>query len=453
MNNLKRQVCWFICLITITLNVSAASKDLQITTAQIRNIVSAAVDEQIKKMQPYGTLLVATKDEVIYTRSFGFADMVKQIPDAENTQYLIGSVSKQFTAVAILKALYDQNIRNGYDKKDVNSLKSKIQADLNKPISYYLPNEHNIWAGSMPQWANVITAHHLLTHSSGLANYTDVSDAEIKKLSNTAEIISSIKNIKLGFKPGAKYSYCNSGYILLGEIISQITNQKLDLYMELVLFKPAEMYATFLATNGLVHDQSIYNSSHLARGYSFEISVPQAHLAEAKYWPMQLAGAAGGIISTAPDLVKWNNSLYTGKIIPLFLVDLILHGHINVNTESRDTQYGYGILIFNQDPMKMYAHNGIIPGFLSELAFYPKLQLSIVSLTNVYRNFDELIPEIKALKAKLPKNWAEDKKWSKIEKTLQNRYPSMMENMNRYDFMQVNKAVNKAIKDAVNAKN
>jgi len=105
MNNLKRQVCWFICLITITLNVSAASKDLQITTAQIRNIVSAAVDEQIKKMQPYGTLLVATKDEVIYTRSFGFADMVKQIPDAENTQYLIGSVSKQFTAVAILKAL------------------------------------------------------------------------------------------------------------------------------------------------------------------------------------------------------------------------------------------------------------------------------------------------------------------------------------------------------------
>ena len=121
-------------------------------------------------------------------------------------------------------------------------------------------------------------------------------------------------------------------------------------------------------------------------------------------------------------------------------------GHINVNIELQNTQYAYGILISGHDTMEMYAHNGTIPGFLSSLSYYPNLQLSIVSLTNVYHNYDELVPEIKTMLAK-------HKKWSKIEKTLQNRYPSIIENMNRYNFMQINEAVNKAIKHVMNAKN
>jgi len=311
-----RVVLLIMCAVS-TSSSMAIDKDKHISTGEIKSIVEVSVNNSSKMMTPSGTILVGNNNVSIYTRSFGFADMATKQHDSTNTQYLIGSVTKQFTAAALLKALYDKAIKSGIPDHETKKLEEYIQSDLHKPISSLdmLPVNHPVWAGSMPAWANKVTPHHLLTHSSGLGEYYNLPVFKdfIVNPPNVVGLVSSFKDKQLEFEPGTKYSYSSSGYALLGEIIEQITGTNLDVYMDLVLFKPAKMNAAFLATTGILHKANQLKTKLLAHGYSFDDSATKVTITEVEYWPMQLDGAAGGIISTAPDLHKWNNALYSGK--------------------------------------------------------------------------------------------------------------------------------------------
>jgi CubicO group peptidase (beta-lactamase class C family) len=429
------------CILNIGSNALASGKDNIMASKQINITVKTTVNDLSKNMNLNGTILVGKKDETIYTQHFGFADIAANIPVSTDTQYFVGSVTKQFAAVALLKALLDINIQNGIDKNDVNSLKNSIQVDLNRPVAYYLSSENSIWAGAMPEWANIVTVHQLLTHTSGivdcsrLPNYNDL----MKNPPNVVELIELFKDKDLEFKPGSRFSYSNSGYILIGLIIEQITEKKLDIYMETAFFKPLTMNATYFITHGTLHDvkKDMKRFSNLARGYYFDVSAVKPTMDEvAQYEPMQIVLASGSLISTAPDLLCWNNALYSGKIIPPFLVDMMVQPFISTGTTN--IAYGYGVMIMKPGTEgAYYSHGGLTPGYITNLTYIPTSYLSIISLTNVMFNWDKLMPEIERLKSEQPIDLSDSEQWARVHQIINDRYPSIK----NFDLMIIDKAI------------
>jgi CubicO group peptidase (beta-lactamase class C family) len=254
--------------------------------------VTDTIERLVKNMKHNGSLLISNEKEIVYKKCFGYADIEKKMPISFKTQFLAGSVTKQFAAVAILKAL-------------LNKQKKDIKLELNKSIQYFLPEEHEIWDGTMPDWANKVTIHQLLVHSSGIPNYTSLPEFEHQRFPKNSEIINFFKGHELEFSPGEKFSYSNSGYYLLGIIIEEIVQQNLDVYLEKNFFEPLEMKSTFLPMQGTV-DELIHKDArfvNLARGYQYDMATHNASLEEIKrYERMEVPGAAGSLITTVEDL-------------------------------------------------------------------------------------------------------------------------------------------------------
>ncbi len=415
----------------------------KLNVAKARDKITNTINALTNHTQHSGSIFVATNKETIYQKCFGYADISKKIPASSESQFLAGSVTKQFTAVAILKALLDKNI----NINDQRKLKDHIQAELNNTIEHYLPAEHEIWNNSMPTWANTVTIHQLLVHSSGITNYTSLPDFEKQKFPKNSDLITFFKNHELEFNPGEKFAYSNSGYYLLGIIIQQITQKNLDFYLEETFFEPLGMRSTVLPTHGTVDDliRSDARFANLARGYQYEITKHDASLEEVnRYESMEVPGGAGSLISTAEDLLKWNNALYAGKIIPTFLLELMLKSYLV--TERVDAYYGYGIEIMQSDVFgEYYSHRGGIPGFRSILTYIPSLHLSIVTLQNIVADQEKLMPEVEIIKAGLPQTLSREESLLELVKIIENKYPSIIENRKRYELAPIYDDIIKAL--------
>jgi len=397
--------------------------------------VTDTIEKLVKNKKHNGSMLVSTENEIFYKKYFGYADIHKKTPVSSKTQFLAGSVTKQFTAVAILKALFDKN-------KD-------IKAELDKPIEYFLPTGCEIWDGTLPDWASKVTIHQLLVHSSGIMNYNTLPEFENQKFSKKSEIINFFKSHKLEFNPGEKFSYSNSGYFLLGIIIEEIVQKSLDIYLEETFFEPLEMKSTFLPMHGTVNEL-IHNDArflNLSRGYQYDVIGHNSNLEEIKrYEPMDIPGAGGSLISTADDLLKWNNALYNKKIIPQSLLRLMLHPHLV--TERSDTFYGYGIEIINSNTLgTYYFHRGGIPGYRSILTYIPLLNLSIITLQNVVADLERILPEIKQVQASLPPNLSSEESAKQLNEIFDAKYPDIVENRNQYEFSSVYEVIIKVLED------
>lgn len=394
------------------------------------------IDDLVKNMNHSGSVLISAKNETIYKKCFGYANIIKKIPVYFKTQFLAGSVTKQFTAVAVLKALWDKN-------------KSTLEADLNKTIDYYLTAKNKIWNGVMPQWAKKITIHQLLVHSSGIPNYTSLPEFENQKFPKNSDIINFFKGHELEFTPGEKFSYSNSGYYLLGIIIEAITQQSLDDYLEKDFFKPIKMLSTFLPIKGTV-DELIRGDArfaNLARGYQYKMTMHNTLPEEIKrYERMEVPGAAGSLITSAEDLLKWNNALYNGKIIPQFLIELMLHPYLV--TERTDAYYGYGIEIMKSEALgEYYSHRGGIPGFRSILTYIPSLQLSIITLQNIAGDPEKLMPEIEEIQIKLSPNLSKEESAKQLSEIIEAKYPSIIENRKKFEFAPIYEIIIKELED------
>jgi len=393
------------------------------------------IDELVKNMNHSGSVLLSTDKEIIYNKCFGFADITKKIPIFFKTQLLAGSVTKQFTSGAVLKAIFDK-------------YKTDIKSKLDKSIEYYLPEEHEIWDRVMPSWARQITIHQLLVHSSGIANYTSLPEYENQTFEKKSDLINFFKAKELEFTPGEKFSYSNSGYYLLGIIIEEIAQQNLDVYLEKTFFEPLGMRSTFLPMQGTV-DELIRTDSrftNLARGYQYEITTHNANIEEIKrYERMELPGAAGSLITTAEDLLKWNKALYSEKIIPQFLLELMLYPYFV--TEQADTYYGYGIEIMKSEALgTYYSHRGGIPGFRSILTYIPSLKLSIITLQNIVADQEKIMPEVKRLLEKFPPHLSEESV-KQLTDIIETKYPGIVENRKRFEFSPVYEAVINILKE------
>ena len=289
-----------------------------------------------------GAVLVARNGEILLSQGYGLADRNKQIPNSAQTKFRLGSITKQFTAVAIL-ILQEQGLLNVQDH-----------------ICAYLPECPDVW--------QAVTIHHLLIHTSGIPNLTSFPDfADFKAIPTTPEqTITRFKDKPLDFQPGEKWAYSNSGYVLLGYLIEQVSGQSYEAFLHQHIFEPLQLTST-----GYDH-----NDNSLATGYTGVDS----HWETPAYIDMSLPYAAGGLYSTVEDLYRWDQALYTGQLLPQESLDLMFTPH--AQTTFTGLSYGYGWFVGKMNNHLAISHGGGIDGFVTEIRRYLDDRVTIILLSN-----------------------------------------------------------------------
>ncbi|MBP6687313.1 MAG: beta-lactamase family protein, partial [Lacibacter sp.] len=318
------------------------------TSAKITRLLTASFDsilnKEFKETEPGVTAIVVQKGQIIYKKAIGMADVELNVPLQPDMIFRIGSISKQFTAVAILQ-LAEQG-------------KLSLQDDIKK----YIPQ--------LP-FKEIITIEHLLNHTSGIVSYTSKPDFPDKMRTDMKpmEIINLTTNDSLEFKPGSKWNYNNTGYIILGYIIEKISGKTYEEYVHQYLFTPAGMNNSFYGSEARI----IRNR---AKGYEREKNVLQ----NSDYISMTLPYAAGSLLSTVEDLWKWNKALYSYKLVKKEWIDKATTPYLLPNGKS--TRYGYGLSINFVQGSKAIEHGGGIPGFLTDAIYLPNEDVFVAVFSN-----------------------------------------------------------------------
>lgn len=316
---------------------------------------AAKIEELMNQYQDYGqfngSVLVAEDGEVIYANGQGMANMEFDIPNTPDTKHRLGSITKQFTAALIL-----QLVEQG-------------KLELDKTISAYLPN----YKGPA---ADKVTIHHLLTHTSGIPNYTSFPgffENYSRDPFTPAEFVKVFSDSTLQFTPGEKFAYSNSGYFLLGRIIEEVTGKPYEKVLQENILDPLHMKNT-----GYDHHETILKNR--ASGYEKNGN----EYANAAYLDMSIPYAAGSLYSTVEDLYLWDQALYSDKVLSEGSKKLMFSPHI----KDGNSYYGYGWVVGylpigqTTDSLAIITHGGGINGFNTLITRFPSEKDLIVLLNN-----------------------------------------------------------------------
>ena len=286
-----------------------------------------------------GTVLVGYGDEVVFEQACGLADVQNQTPAAADTIFRIGSVTKPVTAAVVLQ-LHDDGVLS-----------------IAEHISEHVRDLPSSWAA--------ITIHQLLTHTSGIPSYTHLPDYRaFANLPSTPEtILERVKGLHLQFRPGERFAYSNSGYVLLGLLLERLSGKSYTALLQETIFD-----VLGLADTGI--DLPAAMLPRLAKGYESE----GGELVMAPYTDMSVAHAAGALYSTVEDLRRFAVGLFNGRLLSDETLRTMLTpggGH-----------YACGWFISENNQYRMAWHNGGIGGFSSHLAVIPDARLTVVVLSN-----------------------------------------------------------------------
>jgi len=272
-----------------------------------------------------GAVLVARNGKVLLSRGYGLADRDKNLPNTPQTKYRISSITKQFTAMAIL------------------ILQARKKLQVQDPVCRYVPDCPAAWQD--------ITIHHLLTHTSGIPDFTDFPDYDTTRTapSSPLQTIARFKDQPLDFKPGEQWSYSNSDYILLGYIIEQASGQAYETFLQQTIFEPTQMKNT-----GYDH-----NDASLATGYTGFYD----HWEKAADMDVSIPYSAAGLYSTTEDLYRWDQVLDTEQVASQELLHLMFTPQ--VSTPAGNLSYGYGWFVGEMNHHLLVGHGD---GFLSFVA-------------------------------------------------------------------------------------
>ena len=328
------------------------------------------LSEQFKDGGPGATVLVARKGRVVYTRAFGLANMELDAPMQVASVFKIGSITKQFTAVAVLQ------------------LAERGKLSLQDDITRFIPD--------YPTGGRKITIEHLLTHTSGIWNYSSMTDdAKRGAMDFTpVELIDHFKNQPMRFDPGTKWEYSNSNYALLGAIIEKITGQTYGAYLEENIFKPA----------GMTH--SLYaNDVRLVENRADGYSMNEEGIVNTAYLSMTHPYAAGSILSTAEDLFKWNQALQSGKLLKRETLQKAWTRYKLV--DGTETSYGYGWRMGYIQESRSLWHGGWVNGFITMAMYLPDEDVFVAVLSNCDANSPEdVVARLAALTIGRPYEYA-----------------------------------------------
>ena len=313
------------------------------------------VQSYVTAKQFMGSVLVARGDDVVFSKSYGSADLEWNIANTPATKFRIGSMTKQFTAASILL------------------LEERGKLKVDDPVKKYMPDAPAAW--------DKITIFNVLTHTAGLPNFTSFPEyAKMQAFPNTPEqIVATFRDKPLDFEPGTKFSYSNSGYVLLGYLIEKITGASYDKFLRENIFTPLGMKDSGYDSNSAIIERR-------ASGYAPSPAGP----VNAEYVHMSVPHGAGALYSTTQDLLKWQLALYGGKVLkPESLAKM--------TTPFKD-DYAFGLIVRTIDGRKQMWHNGGIQGFNSSMAWYPESKTTVVVLANLNGQApDQMLPQLAAV--------------------------------------------------------
>jgi CubicO group peptidase (beta-lactamase class C family) len=296
-----------------------------------------------------GSVLVAQAGEILLNQSYGMANLEHGVPNSPQTKFRIASVTKPFTAMAILK-LQEQGLLN-----------------VQQSVSAYIPDYPN---------GDRITVHQLLTHTAGIPNFigSGSPDAEQKKHLKVTidELISWFSDKPLQFTPGDRYRMSNSGYIVLAKIIEAVSDRSYADYLRERILEPADMM-----NSGYDRDEFIL--PHRASGYI----ITETGYQNAPFWDMSQPSGAGAMYSTTEDLYKLDRVLYTDKVLTENSKQAMFLPSARMGLKEPKEYYGYGWCIDTHFGHDRQMHYGSIDGFRAIISRYPAERMVIIALSNV----------------------------------------------------------------------
>lgn len=304
--------------------------------------VDAYVEPFFKAAGFSGTILMAKDGKILLNKGYGMADLDWNIPNTPHTRFQIASVSKSFTAAAVM-ILAEQGLLS-----------------INDVLSEFIPDYPH---------GERITIHHLLTHTSGITNVNELAEYELRsKYHNTLDqIIKMFKSRALEHEPGERYSYSNSNYNLLAYIIEKVSGQSFGDFLCENIFEPLGMKNTGhpFRAGDLVPDR--------AKGYA---PSGEIDLQIAPYLDWTIKTGNGSLYSTVEDLYKWDRALYVEKILRQKTLNMVFQKYIN--------NVGYGWFVRERLGRRVTAINGRSPGFAAYLERYIDDDACIIILSNIY---------------------------------------------------------------------
>lgn len=313
--------------------------------------VRFAVDSLVaaeRARRPVAGMVVAVVRgaDTLVMKGYGHADLEHRVPMTPDGVFRIASITKQFTASAVLRLVEDGRL------------------SLDDPPSRYVP--------TFPDTSGAIRVRHLLNHTSGLPDIYELEGweklrprrpghAEARK-----QMTRLLSGAGLHFRPGTAYSYSNAGYDFLGDVVEAASGEPWGRYLEREVFERAGLEATrFCTTREVI--------PHRVQGYDPNEA---GHLVNAFRHSPHYLFASGGLCSTARDLVRWNRALHDGAVVSPESVGRM------TTPEGGTSSYGYGIGVSDLAGHRKLGHNGSLPGFSSQLDYYPDDDLVVVVLAN-----------------------------------------------------------------------
>jgi CubicO group peptidase (beta-lactamase class C family) len=324
--------------------------------------VDTFLTSEVENEQFSGSVLIARAGKVLFSKGYGMADWDQHVPNTPQTEFRIGSLTKQFTAMAILL------------------LQERGKLHVQDHICLYVPHCPAAW--------QPITIHQLLTHTSGIPNFTAFPDFDPSQPASPEQLIVLFKDKPLDFPPGTLYSYSNSGYVVLGYIIERVTGEPYAQFLQHTIFTPLQMRNTG-------YDQNHPPLPEHATGYQDWQYRPFAELVKAQYTDMSWPLAAGGLYSTVEDLYRWEQALTTPVLVSQKSLDEMFTPYVSIcltwicPNPFTSEGYGYGWVIaweFATEQVPYHQviwHNGAIPGFVAYIGRYPASKMTIIVLSNL----------------------------------------------------------------------
>jgi D-alanyl-D-alanine carboxypeptidase len=340
--------------VTIAAVAAAAASPAQaqvaeLSQAEIAERVRAAVEQVIARPDAVGlSVAVARGDEIIVDAGFGKADLEWNMPADENAVFRIGSVTKQFTAAAIMK------------------LAEQGKLSLDDSLSGYVRE--------FDTGGRRVTIRQLLNHTSGVPSYTSqpefMSKFAPRELSDE-ELLTIVAGVDFDFEPGEKWNYSNTGYYLLGMVAAKASGKPFGAFLRDEFFEPLGLSRTYYGA-----DRAIV--PHRAQGYEYHAG--SREFANDEPISMNVPGAAGAMWSTAGDLIRWQIALTEGRAVSPASYDEMIGS--TAPTGQGDTRYGFGLMVSGEGEGLRITHGGGIPGFNSTLSYLPAQGLRTAVISN-----------------------------------------------------------------------
>ena len=306
----------------------------------IHDKISEYLESYTKLWSFSGSIIAINDGEILFKKAYGYANIEHKVKNTTETKYRIWSITKQFTAAAIL-ILEERGLL-------------RVEDSLKKYFPDCIELNPNI------------TIHHLLTHTSGIFNYSSLPNSHKtfqRMCHKKSDLIKMFLSKPLNFEPGTQWEYSNTGYYLLGMLIEKLSGKSYSEFLTENIFIPLGMFNT-----SVDDDKKIIEN--IASGYYLN----RNDLIHCNYINMDLVLSSGGIYSTVEDLFIWDKALNSDKLLSRKSVK-------KMNTPYKNN-YGYGVFIETNNNRRVVQHNGGCEGFLTEIHRYVDDNFAVVILSN-----------------------------------------------------------------------